>query len=163
MKSLMANYWKMLPDISLSHLLLRIPLAVVFITQGLSKFPFDPAAGAAFGINALVWWFVCYGEVAAGLGLLVGGLATMPKVKDNALISVLGDMLTRFSGIVMCCVITGVIWVVLKPESIWTFILTDNLHLSLWAGGLYFALRGNFAVVITKSIPAEHYSQNMAP
>lgn len=162
MNQFRVNYWKMLPDISLSHLLLRIPLAVMFITQGLSKFPFDPAAGAAFGINALVWWFVCYGEVAAGLGLLVGGLATVPKLRDLPFVSVIGDMLTRFSGIVMCCVITGVIWVVLKPESLWTFVLTDNLHLSLWAGGLYFALRGNYAVAITKRAPSPQ-SQNEAP
>ena len=159
---LKTKYWKMLPDISLGHLLLRIPLAVVFLTQGLSKFPFDPTVGAAFGINALVWWFVCYGEVAAGLGLLVGGLATVPKLKDLSFVAEAGDMLTRFSGIVMCCVITGVIWVVIKPESLWNFVLTDNLHLSLWAGGLYFALRGNYAVAITKRAPSPQ-SQNEAP
>ncbi len=150
MKTSIENYWKLLPDISLSHLLLRIPLAVVFITQGLSKFPFDPAAGAAFGINALVWWFVCYGEVAAGLGLLVGGLATVPKLKDLAFVSVVGDMLTRFSGIVMCCVATGVIWTVIKPDDLLAFVISDYLHVSLWAGGLYFALRGNWAVAVRK-------------
>lgn len=142
------SYWNRLPDFSLSHILLRIPLALVFIQQGLSKLPFDPAGGEAFGISALVWWFVCYGEVAAGIGLLVGGLATMPHIKDIPFVAVLGDLLTRFSGIVMCCVVTGVIWVVLKPESLLTFALTDYLHLSLWAGGLYFALRGNWAVAV---------------
>lgn len=144
------SYWQKLPDFSLSHLLLRIPLAVLFIEQGLSKFPFDPAMGLGMGIPALVWWFVCYGEVAAGVGLLVGGLATIPRIKDIPLVAVTGDMLTRFSGIVMCCVITGVIWTVIKPESIVTFILTDYMHFSLWAGGLYFALRGNWAVAVDK-------------
>jgi putative oxidoreductase len=144
------NYWQRLPDFSLSHILLRIPLAVVFIQQGLSKFPFDPAAGLAMGIPALVWWFVCYGEVAAGIGLLVGGLATVPRIRDIPAVAVAGDMLTRFSGIVMCCVITGVIWTVIKPESLLTFILTDYLHFSLWAGGLYFGLRGNWAVRVNK-------------
>jgi len=144
------NYWQQLPDFSLSHILLRIPLAVVFIEQGLSKFPFDPAMGSALGINALVWWFVCYGEVAAGVGLLVGGLATLPRIKDIHIVAIAGDMLTRFSGIVMCCIITGVIWTVIKPESLITFILTDYMHFSLWAGGLYFALRGNWAVAVYK-------------
>jgi putative oxidoreductase len=144
------NYWQRLPDFSLSHILLRIPLAVVFIQQGLSKFPFDPAAGLAMGIPALVWWFVCYGEVAAGIGLLVGGLASVPRIRDIPAVAVVGDMLTRFSGIVMCCVITGVIWTVIKPESLVTFILTDYLHFSLWAGGLYFGLRGNWAVGVNK-------------
>lgn len=144
------NYWQRLPDFSLSHILLRIPLAVVFIQQGLSKFPFDLAAGLGMGIPTLVWWFVCYGEVAAGIGLLVGGLATVPRIRDIPTVAVAGDMLTRFSGIVMCCVITGVIWTVIKPESLLTFILTDYLHFSLWAGGLYFGLRGNWAVTVDK-------------
>jgi putative oxidoreductase len=144
------NYWNRLPDFSLSHLLLRIPLAVLFIEQGLSKFPFDPAVGQGMGIPALVWWFVCYGEVAAGVGLLVGGLATIPRIRDIPLVAVAGDLLTRFSGIVMACVITGVIWTVIKPESVWNFILTDYLHLSLWTGGMYFGLRGNWAVAVDK-------------
>lgn len=144
------SYWNRLPDFSLSHLLLRIPLALLFISQGLSKFPYDPATGAAMGINALVWWFVCYGEVAAGVGLLVGGLATLPRIKDLSVVAILGDMLTRFSGIVMCCVTTGIIWTVIKPDSLMNFILTDYMHFSLWAGGLYFALRGNWAVAVDK-------------
>jgi putative oxidoreductase len=144
------NYWQQLPDISFSHILLRIPLSLLFINQGLSKFPFDPAVGEGMGIPALVWWFVCYGEVAAGLGLLLGGLATIPKVKDIAFFAVLGDMVTRFSGIVMCCVTTGIIWTVLKPESLLTFMLTDYMHFSLWTGGLYFGLRGNWAVAVDK-------------
>lgn len=146
------NYWNQLPDFSLSHILLRIPLALLFINQGLSKLPFDAAAGQAMGISPLVWWFVCYGEVAAGLGLLIGGLATIPKIRDTAFLAVLGDLVTRFSGIVMCCVVTGIIWTVIKPESLLNFILTDYMHFSLWAGGLYFGLRGNWAVAIDKKL-----------
>jgi putative oxidoreductase len=146
----MKNYWQQLPDFSLSHILLRIPLALVFIGQALSKMPFDPAMGAGFGLPPLVWWFVAYGELAAGVGLLVGGLATMPRVRDISFVAVLGDMLTRFSGIVMCCIATGVIWTVIKPESLLAFIMTDYMHFSLWAGGLYFALRGNWAVAVDK-------------
>jgi putative oxidoreductase len=151
MKTYLTNYWHRLPDFDWSHILLRIPLAVVFITQGLSKMPFDPAAAAAFGLPALVWWFVVYGEIAAGIGLLIGALPTLPRIRDLPVLAELGDIITRFSGIVMCCVITGVIWVVLKPESVWQFILTDYLHFSLWIGGLYFALRGNW-VVRTKKV-----------
>lgn len=152
MKNILKNYWHQLPDFSFSHILLRIPLALVFISQGISKLPFDPAMGAAFGLPTLVWWFVCYGELAAGVGLLVGGLATLPRVRDTAAVSIVGDMLTRFSGIVMCCIATGVIWTVIKPESLINFILTDYMHFSLWAGGLYFALRGNWAVAVDKKL-----------
>jgi putative oxidoreductase len=144
------NYWASLPDLSMSHILLRIPLAIVFIQQGLSKFPVDAETGAALGIPFLVWWFVCYGEVAAGIGLLVGALATFPRIREIPFIAELGDLLTRFSGITMCCVVTGIIWVVIKPESLIQFMLNDYLHFSLWVGGLYFALRGNWAVAIQK-------------
>ena len=144
------NYWKTLPDFSWSNLLLRIPLALIFINQGLAKLPFDPAGGAAFGISSLVWWFVAYGEVLAGAGLLAGGVATLYRIRDIPYVAEIGDAVTRFSGIVMCCVATGVIWVVLKPESLLTFILTDYMHFSLWIGGLYFALRGNWAVAVAK-------------
>ena len=77
-----AAYWQRLPDLSWSHLLLRIPLAVVFLQQGFSKLPYDPAGGDVFGLLPLVWWVVVYGEIAAGVGLLVGGLASINLVKD---------------------------------------------------------------------------------
>jgi putative oxidoreductase len=144
------NYWVALPDFSMSHVLLRIPLAIVFIQQGLSKFPVDASMGAAFGLSYLVWWFVCFGEVAAGIGLLVGAMATLPRAREIPVLAELGDFVTRFSGITMCCVVTGVIWVVIKPDDLVQFILNDNLHLFLWVGGLYFGLRGNWAVAIQK-------------
>ena len=93
------NYWRQLPDLSLSHILLRIPLSFLFINQGLSKFPFDPADGQDMDISALVWWFVSYAQIAAGLGLLVGGLASLPKMRYIAFTAVFGDLVTRFSGI----------------------------------------------------------------
>jgi len=148
MLTIVKNYWRLMPDISLSHVLLRLPLALMFIQQGLAKIPFDPAGGAAFGISALVWWVVVYGELAAGIGLLVAALATLPWMRDNQLVAMLGDVLTRFCGITMCCIATGIIWVVLKPDNFWDFMMVDYLHFSLWAGGLYFALRGNFTAAL---------------
>jgi putative oxidoreductase len=150
MTNLFKNYWQRLPDLDWSHILLRIPLALVFITQGLSKMPFDPAVGAGFGLPPLVWFFVCFGELAAGAGLLAGGLATLPRIRDIPAVPEIGDIVTRFSGIVMSCIATGVIWTVIKPESLLAFIVSDYLHFSLWAGGLYFALRGNWAVAVNK-------------
>jgi putative oxidoreductase len=150
MKQIFKNYWQRLPDFDWSHILLRIPLALVFITQGLSKLPYDAAGGEAFGLPAMVWLFVIVSEIGAGVGLLVGAVPTLPRIRDINMLAELGDIVTRFSGIVMCCVATGVIWTVLKPESIVQFILTDYLHFSLWIGGLYFALRGNWAVAVSR-------------
>lgn len=143
------KYWRALPDFSWSHILLRIPLAVVFIQQGLNKMPFDPAGGAAFGLGELTWWIVVYGELLAGIGLLIGGLMSLHKIKDIPFVAEIGDLLTRFSGITMCCIMTGVIWVVMKPDSLMA-VLNDSFHLFLWVGGLYFALRGNWAVAVEK-------------
>ena len=124
-----------IPEFCMSHWLLRIPLAIVFIQQGLMKIPVDIAEAESFGLSYLVWWFVAYGELLAGIGLLVGG------VMMYSWWSWIGDLLTRFSGFVVGCIMTGVIWIG-QPSSVWDVILYDNLHVLLWVGGLYFALRG---------------------
>ena len=120
--------------------LLRIPLAVMFLQQGLSKFPVNEVTAEAFGLPFIVWWFVAYGEVGSAIGLIVGGVFGILFTKG--LFSELADLLTRFSGITMTCVVTGVIWIMM-PDSLIDVITRDYLHVSLYVGGLYFALRGN--------------------
>ena len=114
---------------------LRIPLAIVFLQQGLSKVPISVEDAASFELPMLVWVFVIVGEIGAGLGLIAGGL--MQK-----LWTVIADMVTRFSGFVIGSIMTGVIWIS-QPESFVDVLLYDNLHVFLWFGGLFFALRGN--------------------
>ena len=134
---MLQNILSRIPEFCMSHWLLRVPLAIVFIQQGLSKFPVSVEDAEAFDLPYLVWWIVSYGELGAGVGLLVGGLlASWAWVRDY------GDMLTRFCGITICSIMTGVIWVG-EPESLMDVILYDNLHVLLWVGGLFFALRGN--------------------
>ena len=125
-----------IPEFCMSHWLLRIPLAIVFLQQGISKLPFSIEDAEAFDLPGLVWWFVIYGEIGAGVGLLVGGAVIWQKLKE------LNDIITRFSGITICSIMTGVIWVG-QPDSFMDVILYDNLHVLLWVGGLFFALRGN--------------------
>ena len=126
-----------IPEFCMSHWLLRIPLAIVFIQQGLSKLPVTIEDAESFELPYIVWWFAAYGELGAGVGLLVAGaLATWAWGRDY------GDMLTRFCGITICSIMTGVIWVG-QPETFLDVILYDNLHVLLWVGGLFFALRGN--------------------
>jgi len=120
--------------------LLRIPLSVMFLQQGLSKFPVNEMTAEAFGLPYIVWWFVAYGEVGSAIGLIVGGIFGI--LFSKGIISELADLLTRFSGITMTCVVTGVIWIMM-PGSFMDVILKDYLHVSLYVGGLYFALRGN--------------------
>ena len=115
--------------------LLRIPLAIVFLQQGLSKLPISLEDAQVFELPMLVWVFVVLGELGAGIGLIVGGLI-------QRLWSTIADMVTRFSGFVIGCIATGVIWVG-QPDNLIDVLLYDNLHVFLWAGGLFFALKGN--------------------
>ena len=149
----------MIPKISapIATFGLRIPLAAMFMQQGLSKLPVDGAVAEAWGLPYIVWWFVTYGEIGAAIGIIFGGLlGLIPWGHRHFFISrigrysprfkwitqELGDIITRFSGITMACVVTGVIWL-MSPSSLWDVIYKDYLHVSLYFGGLYFALRGN--------------------
>ena len=125
-----------IPEFCMSHWLLRIPLAIVFLQQGISKLPFSVEDAEAMDLPALVWWFVVYGEIGAGIGLLVGGLVLYKAWKE------IFDIITRFSGITICSIMTGVIWIG-QPDSLTDVLLYDNFHVMLWVGGLFFALRGN--------------------
>ena len=126
---------KKIPDFTGANFLIRAPLSIVFILQGLSKLPLDPIEAEAYGLPMTVWFFVAYGEMFAGIGLLVGGMtiALKPGV---------GDMITRFSGVVICGIMTGVI-LILEPPSLGYVLLYENFHVMLYCGGLFFALRGN--------------------
>ena len=128
---------KKLKELRLSTWLLRIPIVIVFIQQGLSKFPVTLEDAQAFDLPYIVWWFVAYGELGAGIGLIVGGLVIW-----NKLWPWVGDAITRFSGFTIGCIMTGVIWIG-APDSLMYVILYYNFHLLFWVVGLFFALRGN--------------------
>ena len=128
------------PPAPIATFLLRIPLSVMFFQQGISKFPVTEATADAIGLPFIVWWFVAYGEVGSAIGLISGGVIGI--VFTKGVLSELADLLTRFSGITMTCVITGVIWLMMPPSFV-DVITKDYLHVSLYVGGLYFALRGN--------------------
>lgn len=125
-----------IPEFCMTHWLLRIPLIVIFLQQGLSKWPID-VGDSPVELTLLVWAFVVLGEIGGAIGLIIGGILDyFKKLKE------FGDIITRFSGITMACIMTGVIWTG-EPESFTDVILYDNLHVLLWVGCMYFALRGN--------------------
>ena len=129
------QYLKKIPEFKGANWLIRVPLGIVFILQGLQKLPVDVSDAEAFGLPMSVWFFVAWGELFAGIGLLVGGVTI--ALKDGV-----GDFLTRFSGIVICGIMTGVI-LIAEPESIMYVIMYEHFHLMLYCGGLFFALSGN--------------------
>lgn len=138
----MRQLLRKIPEFCMSHLLLRIPLIIVFAQQGLDKIPVDPEVAAAYELPYLVWWVVAYGELGAAIGLAVGALASLYYIKSIPYVLEFGDLITRFSGITICCIMTGVIWIA-SPESLMEVLLYDQFHVLLWVGGLFFALRGN--------------------
>ena len=60
--------------------------------------------------------------IAGFLGLLFGGLFYIKDFTDW--ITEIGDILTRFSGFTIGCIMTGVIWIA-QPESFLDVILYD--------------------------------------
>ena len=95
MSALLKSLPAKIPEFCASHWLLRIPLAVVFIQQGLSKFPVTADDAASFELPYLVWWFVAYGELGAGIGLLVAALISLIARSHVPMISEVSDILTR--------------------------------------------------------------------
>ena len=124
----------------LATFLLRLPLSALFLQQGFDKLPVDADTADVYGLSVLVWFFVVVGEIGSGLGLLAGGITGI--FFKEGLFAEAADLLTRFSGITMTCIMTGVIWLS-EPDSLLDVMLYDYIHVSLYVGGLYFALRGN--------------------
>ena len=130
------NFVNKIPEFCMTHWLLRIPLIVVFLQQGMDKWPID-VNDSPVELTLLVWSVVVLGELGAAVGLLVGGIIGLQKYWNE-----LGDIITRFSGITIASIMTGFIWTG-EPESFTDVILYDHFHVLLWVGGMYFALRGN--------------------
>ena len=133
----------------LATFLLRIPLSVMFLQQGLAKYNGDMGLEAEmWNLPYIVWWFVTFGEIGAAIGLIVGGvIGVVPWSRwfsefMQKFIWNIGDLITRFSAITMTGVVTGVLWL-MKPASLIDVIVYDYLHISLYVLALYFALRGN--------------------
>jgi len=130
------NFKLEVPKVSapIAQFFLRVPVSLVFLQQGFSKLPITDEN--PYGLPSLVWWFVTFGEIGAGIGIIIGGLMGLKYFVG------LGDLITRFSGITMACIVTGVIWISYPPD-LMTVLLYDYLHVSLYFVGIYFALAGN--------------------
>ena len=121
------------PEFNKAHWLLRIPLSVVFIQQGLDKLPVSIEDADSYGLPYIIWLFVAWSELFSGIGLLLGGLINRHWF---------GDAITRFSGIIIVGIVSGIIFIS-KPGNLLDVLLYDNLHVFLYLLGLFFALRGN--------------------
>ena len=126
------------PFLPIAPWLLRLGLGASFILHGLGKFPLPPEKmvtmfeSMGYMYPEVVTSMVAVGEVAAGVGIIIGGL-----VSNN-----IGTLITRLSGGAVVVIMIGAI---LIAHSDW--LITKKLFMSeqifLFILGLYFAIKGN--------------------
>ena len=129
--------------------LLALGLEVSFTLHGIGKFPLPPErmvdwfAGMGYKNPELVTSLVAIGEVAAGVGIIVGGLLYLLNlIVKNRAFFIIGDILTRLSALGVVIIMIGAI---LIAHSDW--LITQKLFMSeqifLLILGFYFTLKGN--------------------
>ena len=129
------------PLMPITSWLLRIGLGTSFILHGSGKFPIPSQVMVEFfeKVGAVYWMFpeilasiVAIGEVAAGAGIILGGLSTTH----------LGNLITRISGGAVA-IIMIFIFILAHPEWLITKRLFMSEQIFLFILGLYFAIKGN--------------------
>ena len=126
------------PLMPITPWLLRLGLGTSFILHGIGKFPLPPERmvtwfeSMGYMYPEIVTSMVAVGEVAAGAGIILGGL-----VSGNV-----GNLITRLSGGAVVIIMIGAI---LIAHSDW--LITKKLFMSeqifLLILGLFFAIKGN--------------------
>ena len=124
--------------------LLRLSLGVSFILHGIGKFPIPSPVmvrwfeSMGYMYPELVVSLVAIGEVAAGAGIIIGGLL---NTKANFFYSN-GHLITRLSGGAVAVIMIGALLISHKD-----WLVTQELFMSeqifLLALGVYFAIKGN--------------------
>ena len=109
------------------HWLMRLSLAATFIAHGIPKFP--PDGLVQMGLLLIVGWAVAFGEVGAGIALLVGAFTD--------------ERLTRLGGLLVVVIMIGAIALVHFKNG-W---LVQNrgmeFQVLMLAAGMYFLTKGN--------------------
>ena len=128
-----------------STCLLRIGLGVSFFLHGYGKVPIqqgfiDWLASKGLPFAELTAFLVAWGEMLAGIGILIGGLIGLSS-------PVVGNIITRLSGGAVMVIMIGAL---LLAHSNWGIffgergsILFASEQLFLLLLGTYFAIKGN--------------------
>ena len=126
------------PLMPITPWLLRLGLGTSFILHGIGKFPLPPERmvtwfeSMGYMYPEIVTSMVAVGEVAAGAGIILGGLVS----------GHIGNLITRLSGGAVVIIMIGAI---LIAHSDW--LITKKLFMSeqifLLILGLFFAIKGN--------------------
>lgn len=129
-----------LPAIGGADWLIRLSLAGTMLFHGIDKFPNIAAGAEMMGFPYVIWLLVALGEIAAGAGILIGGVIRTP----------IGDLITRVAGVITAIILVGAIYFAHWGQ--WSNVPSEThpfggmeFQTMLVAVGLFFALRGNRA------------------
>ena len=116
--------------------LIRLGLGISFFLHGFGKLPLDVSGWLASNIGYPTALMVAWGEVLAGLGIILGGLLS----------GIIGNLLTRISGGAIGVIMIGAILIAHSNWGIFfgegrTLFASEQLFLLLL--GIYFAIKGN--------------------
>ena len=116
--------------------LIRLGLGISFFLHGYGKLPLDESGWLVSNIGYPTALMVAWGEVLAGLGIILGGLLS----------GIIGNLLTRISGGAIGVIMIGAILIAHSNWGIFfgegrTLFASEQLFLLLL--GIYFAIKGN--------------------
>lgn len=132
------------PFFNIAHWILRLGLGISFFLHGFGKLPISPGFVQWLGSKGVFAPEVfapllAWGEILAGLGIIVGGIL----VSTNSL----GNIITRISGGAVGVIMLSAIfiahsdWAIFIGERGQVLFASEQIFLLLL--GLYFAIRGN--------------------
>lgn len=132
------------PFFNIAHWILRLGLGISFFLHGFGKLPISPGFVQWLGSKGVFAPEVfapllAWGEILAGLGIIVGGIL----VSTNSL----GNIITRISGGAVAVIMVSAIfiahsdWALFVGERGQVLFASEQIFLLLL--GLYFAIRGN--------------------
>jgi len=126
------------PMAPISFWLLRLGLGVAFFLHGFEKFPLPPErmtnwfTKLGFAFPELTTSAVAIGEVGAGLGIILGGLA-----KGHV-----GNIITKVSGGAVVVIMSGA-FIIAHSDWFFTSRLFMSEQIFLFILGSFFLIRGN--------------------
>ena len=118
--------------------LLRLGLGTSFILHGIGKFPLPPEKmvtwfeSMGYMYPELITSMVAIGEVAAGIGIILGGLIS----------GYIGNLISRISGGAVLVIMIGALTIA-HPDWFFTKKLFMSEQIFLLLLGLYFTIKGN--------------------
>ena len=125
------------PLVGFADWIIRLGLGISFFLHGFGKLPLDASGWLASNLGYSVALMVAWGEVLAGLGIILGGLIA----------GTIGSLITRISGGAIGVIMIGAIsiahsnWGIFFGERGSVLFASEQLFLLLL--GIYFAIKGN--------------------